>query len=103
MTLVDEYSFHEFDALVSELPLRVTDRGKRDLDTRWDRRVAERAIALYAEGWVAQAREADPQERKRTYDEEHSRMKAEMERQLQERGCYVPFGPMRMVVFRKVS
>lgn len=103
MTLVDEHSFDKFDALVSQLPLRVMDRGKRDLDTRWDRRVAERAIALYAEGWVAQARAADPQKRKRTYDEEHSRMEAEMERQLEERGCYVPFGPMRMVVVRKVD
>jgi ubiquinone/menaquinone biosynthesis C-methylase UbiE len=103
MILVDEYSFHEFDSLVRDLPLLVVDQGECHLDTRWDRRVAERAIALYAEGWVTQARAADPQKRKRTYDEEHSRMHAEMEGQLQERGCYVPFGPMRMVVFRKVS
>lgn len=103
MTLVDEYSFEKFDAQVRDLPLRVMDRGERDLDTRWDRRVAERAIALYAEGWVAQARAADLQERKRIYDKEHSRMKGEMERQFQERGYYVPFGPMRMVVVRKVS
>ncbi len=103
MTLVDEYSFDKLDVLLKSLPLRVMERRERDLELRWDRQVAERAIALYAEGWVAQVRAADPKERKRIYDEEHARMKAEMERQLQERGYYVPFGPMRMVIARKIG
>ena len=103
MTLVDEYPFSKFDALLNHLPVQVLGREEHELDVRWDRRVAERAIALYAEGWVAQARTNDPEERKRIYGREHSRMKAEMERQLHQQGHYVPFGPMRMVTLRKAD
>lgn len=103
MTLVDEYSFDKFDVLLDGLPLRVMEHGERDLDARWDRQVAERAIALYAEGWVAQVRAAEPKERKRICDKEHARMKAEMERQFRNQGYYVPFGPMRMVIARKIG
>ncbi|NIN01706.1 MAG: methyltransferase domain-containing protein [candidate division Zixibacteria bacterium] len=103
MTLVDEYSFDKFDVLLNSLPLRVTERGERDLDTRWDREVAERAIPLYAEGWVAQARVTDPEDRKRIYDKEHARMETEMARQFRNQGYYVPFGPMRMVIARKIG
>jgi hypothetical protein len=72
------------------------------LDVRWGRQVAERAVALYAEGGVAQARVPDPAAQEQTCIEAHSRMAAAMERQLDTQRYYVPFGPVRMVVARKV-
>jgi SAM-dependent methyltransferase len=102
LALLDEFPFEQFGALLDELPVMVIDRRERALDVRWDRQVAERAISLYTEGWVAQARLADPAAQERTRSEVHSRMVAEMERQLATQGYYVPFGPMRMVVVRKV-
>jgi SAM-dependent methyltransferase len=102
LVLLDDFSFERFDALLDELPLTVIDRGERGLDVRWDRQVAERAISLYVEGWVAQARLADPTTQEQARSEVHSRMVAEMERQLAMQGYYVPFGPVRMVVAQKV-
>jgi SAM-dependent methyltransferase len=102
LALFDEFPFKRFGALLDELPVTVIDRGERELDVRWDRQVAERAISLYAEGWVAQARFTDPAAQERTRIEVHSRMVVEMERQLDTQGYYVPFGPVRMVVARKV-
>lgn len=103
LTLLDEFPFERFEALLDELPMVVTDRGERALDVRWNRQVAEQAIALYAEGWVAQARLDDPTARKQLYDEVHARMAAEMERQLAAQGYCVPFKPVRMVVARKIE
>jgi len=102
LVLLDEFPFERFDALLDELPVTVFDRRERALDVRWDRQVAEWAISLYAEGWVAQARVADQVAQEQTRIEIHSRMVAEMERQLDTQGYYVPFGPVRMVVARKV-
>jgi SAM-dependent methyltransferase len=103
LVLLDEFPFERFDALLGELPLTVIDRGERELDVRWSRQVAERAIVLYAEGWVAQARVEDRAARERTRREVHSRMVTEMERQLATQGYYVPFDPVRMVVARKTQ
>ena len=103
LTLLDEFPFERFDALLDGLPVTVVRRGERGVNVRWDRPVAERAIALYAEGWVAQVRPTDPADGARLYEEAHARMAAEMERQLSQRGCYVPFGPVRIVVARKVG
>jgi hypothetical protein len=102
LTLLDEFPFERFDATLAGLPVVVVDRGERGLDVRWDRQVAERAVALYAEGWVAQARVGGPaaQEQARKV---RGRMVAEMERQLASQGYYVPFGPVRMVIARKVG
>lgn len=102
LALFDEFPFEQLEALLDELPVTVIDRGERELDVQWSRQVAERAIELYAEGWVAQARLADPAARERTRSEAYGRMATEMERQLATRGYYVPFGPVRMVVARKV-
>lgn len=101
LTLLDEFSFDRFDSLLEGLPVTVVGRGERELNVRWSRRVAERAITLYAEGWVDQARLDDPGMRKELHDEVHSRMVEEMERQLAAHGYYVPFAAVRMVVAQK--
>jgi len=103
LTLLDEFPFGQFDAVLDGLPLVVVAREKRTLDVRWRRQVAERAIALYAEGYVAQARLADPVARRQVYDKAHTRMRGDMERQLGAQGYYVPFGPVRMLVAQKVK
>jgi SAM-dependent methyltransferase len=102
LALFDEFPLEQLEALLDELPVTVIDRGEQELDVRWSRQVAERAIVLYAEGWVAQARLADQVAQEQTRIEVHSRMVAEMERQLDTQGYYVPFGPVRMVVAQKV-
>jgi SAM-dependent methyltransferase len=101
LVLLDEFVFERFDRLLAGLPLAVSDRAQRAPDARWSRQVAERAIDLYAEGWVAQARLDDEAARVRARRTAHRRMAAEMERQLAERGTYAPFGPVRLVVARK--
>jgi SAM-dependent methyltransferase len=102
LALFDEFPFERFEVLLDELTVTVIDGGERELDVQWDRQVAERAIALYTEGWVAQVRVEDQAAQEQTRREVHSRMAAEMERQLATQGYYVPFGPVRMVVARKV-
>ena len=97
LTLLDEFPFERLEALLEGLPVRVKDRAERVLDVRWDRQAAECAIALYAEGWTAQARVEDEAERKQVACQAHRRMAAEMERQLDMQGYYVPFGTVRMV------
>ncbi len=102
LVLLDECPFERFDALLDELPVTVIDRGERELDVRWSRQVAKQAIALYTEGWVAQARLADPAAQQQTRIDVYNQMATEMERQLDTQGYYVPFGPVRMVVGQKV-
>jgi SAM-dependent methyltransferase len=101
LVLIDEFLFERFDLLLAGLPLAVTDRAERPLDVRWGREVAERAVALYAEGWAAQARLDDEAAEEQARRDACRRMAADMERQLAERGHYVPFGPVRIVVARK--
>jgi ubiquinone/menaquinone biosynthesis C-methylase UbiE len=103
LTLLGEFSLERFDALLDGLGLVVMDHGARDLDVRWNREVAERAIALYAQGWIAQTRAADQGTQDQIRTEVYARMAAEMERQLSAQGYYVPFGPVRMLVTRKTS
>ena len=103
LTLLDEFPFEQFHAVLDGLPLVVVDQGERTLDVRWSRQVAERAIAFYVEGYVAQTRLADPVTRSQVYDETHTRMRSDMEHQLRDQGYYVPFGPVRMVVAKKVE
>ena len=100
LVLLDEFPFED---LLRGLSVAVMDGAERTLDVRWDRQVAERAIQLYAEGWAAQARAADQAAQVRTRDEVHQRMVAEMERQFATQGYYVPFGPVRMIVARKLG
>jgi SAM-dependent methyltransferase len=100
-SLVDEFSFEQFDALLGRLPVVVIDRAARALEVRWNREVAERAIGLYAEGWVAQARIIDRVAQQQARIEVYNQMEQEMERQLVTQGYYIPFGPVRLVVARK--
>jgi SAM-dependent methyltransferase len=98
LVLVDEFLFSDFLKDLDGLPLTEISRGEQPLGVRWDRDVAVRAIELYTEGWVAQHRGAGCD---RLFDEKYAEMERDMERQLQERGYYVPFGPMRMIVLEK--
>jgi ubiquinone/menaquinone biosynthesis C-methylase UbiE len=98
LVLLDEFPFERFDLLLQGLPLAVIDRAQRALDICWEREVAERAIALYAEGRAAQVRLDDESAGEQARRDAHRRMAADMERQLAERGIYVPFSPVRMVV-----
>jgi SAM-dependent methyltransferase len=101
LVLLDEFPFERFDLLLDGLPLLVIDRAERALDVRWNREVAERTITLYAKGWASQARLKDRSAWKQAHRDAHNRMMANMERQLAERGYYVPFGPVRMIVARQ--
>lgn len=101
LVLLDDFSFEAFDAFLAGMPLRAEKRGEAKLDIRWDRATAEIAIRLYAKGYVKQRRPCDEKESVRVYEEVHSRMKLEMERQLSDTGYYVPFNSVRMVISRK--
>ncbi len=98
MVLIDELPFSDFHRVLVGLPVREVERGERRLDIRWEREIAERAIALYAEGWVAQRR---GHRDRRLYDEKFTAMNSDMEDQLREQGYYVPFGPIRMIIVEK--
>ena len=101
LLLLDEFPLERFELLLAGLPLTVIDRAERTLDVRWSREVAERAVVLYAEGWAAQAQLNDESARMKTFCRIHGEMLENMERQLAERGYYVPSDPVRMVVARK--
>jgi hypothetical protein len=101
LVMLDEFPFERFDLLFAGLPLMVIDRAECSLDVRWSRDVAERAVVLYSEGWVVEARTDDELAAERVRCEVHGEMLENMERQLSENGYYVPFGPVRMVVARK--
>jgi len=103
LALLDELPSERLEALLDGLPVTATDQAERTVDVRWSRQVAERAIALYAEGWAAQARVEDRSAREHVCSKAHRRMAAEMERQLAAQGTYVPFGPIRMVIARRSS
>ena len=103
LTLLDQYPVEEIDRLMAGAPVELVDAAERALDVRWDRPVAERAVALYAEGYVAQARAGGRGERERIYGQAYGQMAAQMERQLATQGYYVPFGPVHMIVLRKTG
>jgi SAM-dependent methyltransferase len=103
LALLDEIPTEQLEALLDGLPVTATDQAERTVDVRWSRQVAERAIALYAEGWAAQARVEDGSAREQAQSNAHRRMAVEMERQLAAQGTYVPFGPVRMVIGRRLS
>ncbi len=101
LVLVDEFPFERFDLMQDGLPFTVIVHAEHALNIRWNREVAERAVALYADGWAIQSRPGDRFMLDQIREQAHRRMAAEMERQLASRGYYVPFGPARMIVARK--
>jgi SAM-dependent methyltransferase len=103
LTLMDEFPLDRFEKLLEGLPLSIMLRAERSLDVRWTREVATRAIEVFADGWVVQTRTVDPEEQERTRADVRTKMTAEMERQLEATGHYVPFGPVRMVVARRIE
>jgi hypothetical protein len=103
LTLLDQYPAEQIERLMTGAPVELVDAGECALEVRWNRRVAERAVALYAEGYVAQARPSGRGERERIYGEVYGQMAARMEQQLATQGYYVPFGPMHMIVLRKAG
>lgn len=102
LTLLDEFSFEQFDRLLAGLPIVTLDKAERALDVRWNRQVAEKAIELYAKGWVAQARTSCAVERQRLFTDVRAQMKAKAEQQLNIQGYFVPFGPVRKIILRKM-
>jgi SAM-dependent methyltransferase len=103
LCLVDEYRFEQYDVLLDTLAVEVDARAERELDAKWDRDVAECAIALYSEGWLEQKRLGDSATSVEAAAGYARNMRAEVERQLSARGYFVPFGPVRAVVCRKVA
>jgi SAM-dependent methyltransferase len=101
LVLLDEFPSERFGALLEGLPVTATEQAECSLDVHWNRQVAEQAIALYAEGWAAQVPVEDEAAREQARCKAYRRMAVEMERQLAAQGCYVPFGPVRMVIGRR--
>ena len=104
LVLLDDFPWQRFEMLLDGLPVAWIDRAERELDVRWNREVAMRAAALYAEGWVAQMRlpAGDGAAHEVAYRETLDRLESEVEAQMTEQGHYVPFGPVRMVVAQKL-
>jgi hypothetical protein len=104
LVLLDEYPLQRFRALLDGLPLAWIDGAERELDVRWKRGVAMRAVELYAKGWVAQMRlpPGDMSAREAAYRETLARLRSEVEKQIARRGTYVPFGPVRLAVVQKI-
>ena len=104
LILLDAFPWQRFESLLDGLPVVWIDRAERELDARWNREVAVRAAALYAEGWVAQMRL--PAEDKASHDAAYratlDRLQSEVEAQMTSQGYTVPFGPVRMVVAQKL-
>ncbi len=103
LAVADEFSVERLRDLLGPLPLDEPRFEERALDVRWNREVAERAIELYADGWEAQVRSADPAEKADARAEALARMRDELERQVADRGVYVPFGPIRLAIARRMT
>ena len=82
LALLDEFAFEKYDTMLSRLPIVAIDRAERALDVRWNREAAKQAIALHAEGWVAQNRVADEMVQEEIRVEVYRQMEEEVEHQL---------------------
>lgn len=102
LCLIDEWSFERYDALLSSLPFETELRAERELDVRWDRETAECAVELYAKGWIEQRRLGDRSVDEKAASAYLAALWEDLEKQFADRGYYVPFGPVRMVVCRKL-
>ena len=103
LAVADEFPIERLRDLLAPLALDVFHADERELDVRWSREVAERAIELYADGWAAQVRSGDSAESAEARTEALARMREELERQLADRRVYVPFGPIRLAIARRAT
>jgi SAM-dependent methyltransferase len=105
LVLLDEFPLRRFRVLLDGLPLAWIDGAERELDVRWKREVAMRAVELYADGWVAQMRlpAGDRAAREAAYRDTLACLQSKVEAQIARRGTYVPFGPVRLVILQKVG
>jgi SAM-dependent methyltransferase len=103
LAVADEFSVERLRDLLDPLPLDVLRVDARELDVRWNREIAELAIELYADGWEAQVRSDDPARKGNARAAALARMREELERQLADRGVYVPFGPIRLAIARRTT
>ncbi len=101
LILLDEFSFSQLANLLGDLPIEVIDYADRSLNVQWKREVAERAIELFSQGWVVQARPESETEKKKIFEETLNRLKLDLEQQLSDKGYYVPFGPIHLIIGRK--
>jgi SAM-dependent methyltransferase len=105
LALLDAYPLQRYRDLLDGLPLSWVDGAEQELDVRWAREVAMRAVELYAEGWVAQMRlpAGDVAAREAAYRDALNCLRSEVETQIARQGTYVPFGPVRLVVVQKIG
>jgi hypothetical protein len=68
LTLLDTFSIGQLQDLLDDLPISIVDHGERHLNVHWKRQVAERAIELYADGWVSQIRSSEQTAQDRAWD-----------------------------------
>jgi hypothetical protein len=101
LALLDEFPFLSYVELLANTSINVIQHTERGLDVAWDRKTAELAIELYADGWATQARRLVPGKRDQALVDIRGQLTRDMEKQLDEQGYFIPFGPIRMVVGRK--
>jgi len=101
LVVADEFPLERLRELLGRLPVEPLRFDERELNVRWNREIAERAIELYADGWEAQVRSDDPGAKREARAVTLARMRDDLERQLTDRGFYVPFGPIRLAIARK--
>jgi len=101
LTLLENYPSPQYLELINRLPVDIIKTGTYDPNIRWPRDVAERAIHLFADGWVAQTRSKNLSDQRKTYTKVLSEMKTKMERQLADQGYYEPFEPVNLVIVQK--
>jgi SAM-dependent methyltransferase len=105
LIVIDEYPFEKINGILARFPIHVIDQQEKDLEVQWNREVAEAAIRLYAEGWVAQQYlpANDGISHNEAYRKILNRLQARVEAQIENQGYYVPFGPLRMVIGQKAT
>lgn len=102
VTVVDDFPPEEFREHLTGLPYDVINDQPLEIDVKWKRHIAERAIELYAHGWVDQTELADEHEKKKAFSCIYEHMKKDMEQQIHTRGYYVPFGSLHMLLLQRL-
>jgi ubiquinone/menaquinone biosynthesis C-methylase UbiE len=103
LAVAEEYSVEGLRSLLQSMPLIDLEVKERAIEVRWTREVAEQAISLYAEGWASQVRTDDLTVKQEAQNAAAQRLTGDLERQIEEQGFHVPFGPVRLATARKGS